>query len=192
MSRARQKPSLPRVINFDAMRAAEEAAIKRATPERLRKAPISMIVNKNVQRVIEAPLEMLCARGRLDPDPRRNALLYDAGCRYRRHWQASGLSQLKAIDYGREVLAREDSEGTHPYMGSERSAGHRMEIRAARHALGEYLARWLDAIVIEERAPLEVGREATRYADRTTATAIAMEVLRAGLTTLAGHWRMLG
>ena len=48
--------------------------------------------------------------------------------------------------------------------------------------------RPLDAIVIEERAPLEVGRETTRYTDKTTATAIAMEILRSGLGMLASHW----
>jgi hypothetical protein len=49
----------------------------------------------------------------------------------------------------------------------------------------------VDAIVTEERTPLDVGRGATRYTEKTTATTIAMEVLRAGLTTLADHWGML-
>ena len=74
---------------------------------------------------------------------------------------------------------------------SEASARHRGEYRLARERLGTYLARLVDVIVTEERTPLEVGRGATRYTQKTTATAIAMEVLRAGLTTLGDRWGML-
>ena len=74
---------------------------------------------------------------------------------------------------------------------SEASARHRGEYRLARERLGTYLARLVDVIVTEERTPLEVGRGATRYTQKTTATAIALEVLRAGLTNLGDRWGML-
>jgi hypothetical protein len=60
-----------------------------------------------------------------------------------------------------------------------------------RERLGTYLARLVDAIVTKERTPLDVGRGATCYTEKTIATTIAMQVLRAWLATLADHWGML-
>ncbi len=188
MARAnpRTTPTLARL----ALPPAPEEAPQRATAERLAKASAHWIGRADkVQHVAAAPLDALHARHALDPDPRRNTVLFEAGQRYLRHWHGAALSSLAQRDL---VHPRGGSGGLGwAVPASEAAARHRADFRLARERLGPYLARWLDAIVIEERVPLEVGRESTRYADRTTATAIAMEVLRAGLTTLADHWGML-
>jgi hypothetical protein len=193
-------PSLPRfhrwdtanqcvVIDQDGIAAAEAAALQRATPERLAKSYGHHIgVTDRLQRVLAAPLDGLHARRALDPDPECNKALYEAGQRYRHHWHRAGLCTLSAQD-----ITRVGGSGGAPGWAippSEAAAWHRGEYHRARDCLGAYLARWLDAIVIKERAPLEVGRETTRYTDKTTATAIAMEILRSGLGMLASHWGM--
>ena len=197
-SQRRPAPSLPRfhrwdakrqclVVDQDAIAAAEAAKPQRATPERLAKSHGHQIGSVDrLQRVLAAPLDGLHARRALDPDADCNTALYEAGQRYRRHWHGAGLCALSAQD----ITRMGGSRGTPGWAvpPSEAAAWHRGEYDKARACLGAYLARWLDAIVIEERAPLEVGRQATRYADKTTATAVAMEILRSGLSVLAGHW----
>ena len=194
----RATPSLPRfhrwdaerncvVVDYDAIAAVEAATPQRATPERLAKSYGHQIgTTDRLQRVLAAPLEGLHARRALDPDPVCNTALYEAGQRYRRHWHGAGLCALSAQDITRVGGGRGTPGWAIP--PSEAAAWHRSEFDKARVCLGAYLARWLDAIVIEERAPLEVGRETTRYTDKTTATAIAMEILRSGLGMLASHW----
>ena len=192
----RTVPSLPRFHRWDAQRqcvvadreaAAADAAPQRATPERLAHSHGHAIgASDRVQRVLAAPLEAPHARRALDADLETNAFLYEAGQRYRHHWHRAGLCALSAQDLGRIGSGRGTPGWAMP--PTEAAAWHRGEYDKARACLGAYLARWLDAIVIEERAPLEVARQATRYADKTTATAIAMEVLRSGLALLAGHW----
>ncbi|MDQ0392200.1 hypothetical protein [Labrys monachus] len=198
----RNPPSPPRFHRWDAekecvtvdtekMRAVEAPLPERATPERLAKAAFHMIgQDDGVQRVIAGPLEVLHAGGALDPDPRRNAVLFDAGRRYQRHWHGAALAGFSGRDLGR---VRGGGSGEHAWAvpPSEAAARHRGEYRRARERLGPYLARWVDAVVIDERAPLDVGGDTTRHADAATATAIVMEVLRAGLTTLADHWGMI-
>jgi len=189
-------PSLPRFHRWDAARqcvvadrdeALADAAPQRATPERLAHSHGHAIgAGDRVQRVLAAPLDGLYARRALDADPERNALLYEAGQRYRHHWHRAGLCTLSAQDLGRVGGGRGTPGWALP--PTEAAAWHRGEYDRARACLGPYLMRWLDAIVIEERAPLEVARQTTRYADKTTATAIAMELLRSGLSLLAGHW----
>jgi hypothetical protein len=187
---ARANPRTTPTLACLALGPAPEEAPQRATPERLAKAAAHWIGKEDkVQRVIAAPLDTLHARRALDPDPRRNTVLFEAGLRYLSHWHGAGLSSLVQ----RDLIQPRGGSGGHNWAlpPSEAAAGHRAAYRLARERLGPYLARWLEAIVIEERAPLEVGRDSTRYTDKTTATAIAMEVLRAGLTTLADHWGML-
>jgi hypothetical protein len=182
----RKRPTLAGPVSQPVL----EDAPQRATPERLAKAAMHWIgTDDKVQRLIAAPLDTLHARRALDPDPQRNAVLFEAGQRYLRHWHGSALSSLAQRDLLRPYGGQPDQSMAIP--PSEAAAHHRSAYRLARERLGPYLAKWLDAIIIEERRPLEVGREATRYADKTTATAIAMEVLRASLTTLADHWGML-
>lgn len=187
---ARANPRITPSLSCPELSAARVDAPVRATPERLAKAAGHWVgAEDKIQRVIAAPLDSLHARRALDPDPNRNAVLFEAGRRYLSHWHGSALSSLARRDLTQPGGGlREQGWAIPP---SEAAARHRGEYRRARERLGPYLAKWLDAIVIEERAPLEVGRESTRYTDKTTATAIAMEVLRAGLTTLADHWDIL-
>jgi hypothetical protein len=186
---ARTNPRTTPTLARPALASARDEAPQRATPERLAKAAAHWIGREDkVQRVIAAPLEALHARRALDPDPGRNGVLFEGGRRYQRHWHCSALSSLAQRDLTRPSGGGDPNWALSP---SEAALRHRAEYRLARERLGPYLARWLDAIVIEERAPLDVGRDSTRYTDRTTAIAIAMEILRAGLTTLADHWGML-
>lgn len=176
-------------IDRDRIRANEEASLKRATPERLGKA-LHAVNEDRVQRVFDEPLDALCVRRKLDSrDSKRNAILYEAGHRYRLHHHNAGLTGVGAMDFSRS--GGSDGNVAYSIPVSEFAAHHRSVIRNADAVLGAYLRQWLHAIVIDGRQPFEVGRESTRYTDKETATAIALEVLRAGLTTLAQHWGML-
>jgi len=177
-------------LDIEQMRAAETPAPLRATPERLAKAALHGIGGDNVQRVLAGPIEILHARGALDPDPRRNAILFDAGRRYQEHWHGSALGGPGGRDLGR-IGGNGLREHAWAIPPSAAAARHRGEYRQARERLGAYLGRWLDAVVIEERSPLAVARETARDADEAAATAILIQVLRAGLTTLADHWGMI-
>ena len=136
--------------------------------------------------MIAAPLDALYARRALDPDPRCNPTLFEAGQRYLRRWHGSTLCGWRAAP----TLLRHPGSSpwpSRPWRPLPAIAANAV----SRERLGTYLARLVDAIVTEERTPLEVGRGATRYTEKTTATAFAMEALRAGLTTLADDWGML-
>jgi hypothetical protein len=111
--------------------------------------------------VIAAPLDALHARRALNPDPRCNPTLFEAGQRYLRRWHGSTLCGL-ASRANPAAAPREQSLAIPPL---EAAARHRGECRLARERLGTYLARLVDAIVTEERTPLDVGRGATRFTE---------------------------
>lgn len=161
------------------------------TMERLRHAEFYTVGSDSTFRVMQSPLAILHYRKALgNHDEQRNGVLFEAGVRYYRHWYGAGLSPVAAMDMDRCGGGEGNPAWATPT--SEHAANHRDELRNARGRLGDYLRTWIDAIVIDERNPAEVGRDLTGRLDRQTAAAIAIEVLKAGLTTLADHWGMLG
>lgn len=162
------------------------------TKERLRHAQgYAIWNNKGAIRVVQSPLAMLHARGALDRlSSDRNDTLFAAGQRYFKHWYLAGLSPVGAMDMAR--AGGGDGNPAWATPNSESIANHRSEYILAGLKLGGYLKRWVDAIVIEEREPAEAGRDLTGRMDAQTSAAIAIEILRGGLTTLAEHWGIFG
>lgn len=177
-------------IDRDAIKLDEENRTKVGTPERLRKAAGVTVGGDQVQRLICDPLEVLASRRALSGDLKRNGILHEAGIKFRNHWHNAGLTGIGAQDLNKVAGASSGPAWSIPQ--SQHAADHRAICREAIAYLGAYLAKWVVAIVIEERRPEEVGRNMSSYIDEDTARAIAIECLRAGLTTLADHWGLFG
>jgi hypothetical protein len=82
--------------------------------------------------VIAAPLDALHARRALDPDPRCNPALFEAGQRYLRRWHGSALCSLASR--ANPAAATPGAVLGHPAL--EAAARHRGECRLARERLG--------------------------------------------------------
>lgn len=178
------------VKDRDAEKLAEDSKAMTATSERLLHAHSSFTGHDRTQRITEAPIEIMHSKKLLDRDPDRNRILYEVACRYRQCWHAAGLNSLGAMDMGR--VSAGGGEPAYMMPTSEYAAQQRSEIRAMRTVLGEYLDKWVVAIVIEERTAHDAGKMFTKRMDRETSSAISLEILRGALTTMANYWGMLG
>jgi hypothetical protein len=141
-------------------------------------------------RIEESPLMRLRARGLLTKIPKvsgRNELLAAAGERYLGHWRGAGLSPLRAIDFTKDRV----SGGSTGLLRTERQLAHFQAYESAERALGNHLGKVVDAVVLKECEPLEVGREISGYRQPQQATAVALHLLRAGLETLALHFGLM-
>ncbi len=162
-----------------------------ATPERLARADRSggATVEAGGTRRLADAFDLLRDRHLLDrADPAWNALLWDAGDRYRRHWHASRLDGLKAFDFTREgVDGGHAADATSP---TEAALRHRDAVRGAVGAVGPRLMPYLDGIVVESR-PVAILRDLVADTGHArTAEALALERVREALHRLCAHWRM--
>lgn len=162
-----------------------------ATPERLARAARvgAVTADPGGTRRLADPFDLLRDRHLLDrEDPGWNALLWDAGDRYRRHWHLSRLDGLKAFDFTREgVDGRNGADATTP---TEAALRHRDALRAAGEAVGSRLLPYLDGIVIESRAVAVLRGLVADTGHARTAEALALERVREALHRLCGHWRL--
>lgn len=173
------------------------------TPERLMRAGVSVSMSLNgrqlqvsgpeairaigadgVFRLSEAPLDRLASRRRLDEsDARRNAILYEAGQRLRRHHYVGGLSGIAANDLERSGSGKR--QAAVPF--SQAQAEARDALRAARDALSWHDWTAVYGIVCEERSLEAVGQQ-LGYRHTHAANAVALDRLRRGLEGLAEFW----
>lgn len=138
-------------------------------------------------RVNQAPLQWLASRQMLDTaDRERNGLLREAGERYYRHWFDGGLKSIGAQNLDR-VFGGE-AEPAYLTPATEYAAQHRLEYREARERMGSWLAKVTDAVVCEELTLADAGSFVGDYASSKTRSAIALTMLKAGLTTLVEHF----
>lgn len=141
-------------------------------------------------RIDDGPLARLRTRGLLATGTdaaQRNAILGDAGERYRRHWYHAGLDGLRTLDISRERV----SGGQSGLLRTERQVAHFQLFGRAVAAMPEETRRVVDAIVLHDRDPIEIGRDVSGYRQDKQATAVALYVLRSGLTALAVHFGLL-
>jgi hypothetical protein len=142
-------------------------------------------------RIEDGPLARLRARNLLASGPDaalRNAALAAAGDRFRLHWHGAGLVPLHAIDPSRERVSGGTMAGL---LRTERQLAHFQAYCAALKALAGDARRTVEAIVLHDREPVDVGREVSGYRQQQQSTAVALYLLRAGLEALAQHFGLL-
>lgn len=142
-------------------------------------------------RIEDSPLARLRARHLLATgadSATRSALLAAAADRYRLHWHSAGLAPLRAADPSRERV----SGGGAGLLCGERQIAHFQAYGAAVKALSADTRRVVEAIVLMEHEPVDVGREMSGYKQDKQATAVALYLLRAGLAELAVHFGLIG
>ena len=140
-------------------------------------------------RLDDGPLARLRDRGQLDRDDKaRNLALAQAGEKYAHDFLRAGLDNLRALDVSREVTAAYSPNGLWRCEGQIEAL---QNFRAAREAIPEDFREAVAAIVLSEREPVDVGREIGAYRDAKMAGAVALFILRRGLTALARHYRMI-
>lgn len=141
-------------------------------------------------RIDDGPLARLRARGLLANGAdaaQRNAILGDAGERYRRHWYHAGLEPLRTLDIARERV----SGGQGGLLRTERQMVHFQSFGRAVAAIPKDMRHVVDAIVLHDRDPVEIGREISGYRQDKQATAVSLYVLRSGLAALAVHFGLM-
>lgn len=147
------------------------------------------MVNMVRMRLDDGPLARLRDRNQLDrADKARNFALAQAGEKYRETFFRAGLDPLRALDFSREVSAAYSPNGLWRCEGQIEAL---QKFRAAREAIPEDFREPLAAIVLSDREIVDVGREVGAYQDAKMAGAVALFILRRGLTALARHYRMV-
>jgi hypothetical protein len=134
----------------------------------------------------QTPFERMCDRGELDSEASISEVIYAAGKRYYSDWYLSGLSGLSAIDYSR-VGGGGETSPAHYTPVSERQAERRAAHRAARVALGDEYAKFVEPIVLEDATAGEL-RHLAPMLDKTRASKWVMQELREGMRRLAKHY----
>ena len=162
-----------------------------ATPERLHHAEasgLSRVDGEGVRRVGD-PFDLLHARNLLDREsPERNALLWQAGERLRRHWHAGRLDNLTAFDFTRDsVDVSGHGSATPP---TESALRHRQAYRDALAGIGGRLSPYVTGIVVDARTVADLRPLVSDTGHARTADALVVERLREGLHRLCDLWRM--
>lgn len=140
-------------------------------------------------RLDDGPLVRLRDRNQLDrADKARNFALAQAGEKYRESFFRAGLDPLRSLDPSQEVAAAYSPNGL---WRCESQIEALQKYRAAREAIPEDFREPLAAIVLADREIVDVGREIGAYKDGKMAGAVALFILRRGLTALARHYRMI-
>jgi len=140
-------------------------------------------------RLDDGPLARLRDRNQLDrADKARNFALAQAGEKYRESFFRAGLDNLRSLDPSREVSAAYSPNGLWRCEGQIEAL---QKFRAAREAIPEDFREPLAAIVLADREIVDVGREVGAYQDGKMAGAVALFILRRGLTALARHYKMI-
>lgn len=162
-----------------------------ATPQRLAKARatgLARVDGLGVRRVGD-PFDLLHARNLLDREsPERNALLWQAGERLRRHWHAGRLDSLTAFDFTRDSV--DVSGGASATSPSEAALRNRDTFRAATDAIGARLTPYVVGLVIDARTVADLRPLVCDTGHARTAEALVVERLREGLHRLCELWRM--
>ena len=159
----------------------ERRGVGVSTVERVRHSgDRELDVRADVQRVSQAPLDLLLARKHIDQR------LFDAGDRYRMDGYEAGIIGSGAMPL--EPGDRRPASGYPSFMRTLRTASAldryglaRAQLKGARRVVE--LVCWADAGL----TMAEVGR-ALGYTERRTAQISAMAVLRIGLEALAEHY----
>jgi hypothetical protein len=140
-------------------------------------------------RVEDSVIRRLTERRLLDrDDPSMNALLGQAGENYFKAFMRAGLNRLGSVDFEREGGC---AFGPGALFASEAQIQAWQAFNAARGKVHEDFRPCVDAIVLYDRNPVEVGREIGAYHAEKQATAVAIFVLRRGLKALAHHFGLL-
>lgn len=126
------------------------------------------------------PFSALCRRKLLDADERRNFALCMAGIRYRHAWRSAGLEGVKSAN-----LDRVGGSGSVGLFASEAAAAGFALFRKLKESVNPDFRAAVDAIVLEDRDPVDVGRRVGAYRAETQARAVALFVLRRGLAAMA-------
>jgi hypothetical protein len=100
----------------------------------------------------------------------------------------AGLDPLRSLDPSQEVSAAYSPTGL---WRCESQIEALQQYRAAREAIPEDFREPLAAIVLNDREIVDVGREIGAYRDAKMAVAVALFILRRGLTALARHYGMI-
>ncbi|MBG0811214.1 hypothetical protein IY145_17805 [Methylosinus sp. H3A] len=135
--------------------------------------------------VADDPFTKLCNGGHVHKKPGRNLQLCTAGIRYREVWrQASQGGAIRGPSWNERVQG-----GRSPGLfGSESAAQSLLKFTKMRAAIGDRdHQKAVEAIVLEDRPPEDVGREISGYAAPAPARAVSMHALRRGLEALARH-----
>lgn len=139
-------------------------------------------------RVCDAPLDRLAMRRQIAPkDFERNELLALAGHRYRELWFTAGLHGLRGTDPGRISMRRCRPE----FFGSGRQIDAFEAYCTASNWLTGHERTVVDAVVLDEVEPVEIGRLISGYRQVQQASAIGLFMLRNGLGQLAVHFGLL-
>jgi hypothetical protein len=167
---------------------AEGRVIDGPTPERMAKANGMVRRGSHAGYVLaDSQLDQLEARRVLDPDAARNLALAEAGRRFFADAYYGGLVPSRAIDPSR---VRVDGVGpADALLPGERHAHCYRSYLAARAVLPDYVAFVVVAVCMLDRAPDELGPLVSGYSDRSSARAVVMDRLRAGLGLLHDHYR---
>jgi hypothetical protein len=140
-------------------------------------------------RLDDGPLARLRDRNQLDrSDKARNFALAQAGEKYRETFTRAGLDPLRSLDPSQEVSAAYSPTGL---WRCESQIEALQQYRRAREAIPEDFREPLAAIVLNDREIVDIGREIGAYRDAKMAGAVALFILRRGLTALARHYGMI-
>lgn len=188
MSRARTKTKPNKAKPYDPSSVGKE----RATIESTNHALSSRVGADGRQHVVRDVLDFYRDCGMLDrADDRRNAILWQAGDKYRTVHAQAGLTGLSALDYGRTYGG--DGDPAYGMPTSERAMSQRIVFRradqAVRGTLGPLYGRIVYAVLVEG-APIE-DVATVDHADLRTRKMFGLEFLRTGLDALARHWGMI-
>lgn len=171
MVKTKRKPKVRKVVRHAHI-------IIPPTPERLAKS--EGFVHHSITGPItvrDAPLERLEARGVLD---RR---LYDAGCKYRIHWNGAGLQERYAS------LRLDGVFGGSVETITEAMAHHRSVYAGAVKHLGVRGSNVVEDICCRDIGLEDVGRK-LGWTNRPQAVAAAEALLKDALDRLAHWWGM--
>ena len=161
-----------------------------ATPERLRQARRggdARVDGEGVRRLGD-PFDLLHARRLLDrDDPGTNALLWQAGDRFRGNWHLGRLDPLTAFNFQRESV---DGGRTVPTGPTEAAIRHREAFRQAQGAVGPRLLPYLVGIVVDGRTVADLRPLVTDTGHARTAEALVLDRLREALHRLCELWRL--
>lgn len=161
-----------------------------ATRERLAKAMADgqVLVDQGTRSLAD-PFDALRNRQILDRRDRgRNGLLWEAGMRFRRHWDGGRLDGLTAFDFGRECV--DGGRGPQGLTPTEAATRHRTAYRKASAAVGGRLLPYLAGVVIDGHPAGALCHLVSDTAHPRTAEALVVERLREALYRLAEHWGM--
>lgn len=140
-----------------------------------------------------SPLRRLAASrmlGKNKDDVGGNARLLAAGERYRSHWELSQIAPIAACDPSEPHSGAPSSNMSAARLqGAAQTTFHKLEYQDASRAVGgSYFGAVVDAVVLNDETPEEVGLRVSGYKDRGKAIAVAMDRLREGLARLARHF----